>query len=196
MPAPDIAEIIKQNVEELKKLQTRVLPIKVGRAVQESIRNNFRQGSFYGGQPWETPLRTELGFHGAGAQYGPLLSGSNHLMMQTDYVPLPGKVLIQNTEVYAPVHNDGAEIGVTPKMKRYFWARHIESRERHGDESPEASFWKNMALKKPGSTIRIPQRHFLGPSPQVDKIVKEVVDAELQTFINKLNNGRITSGSY
>ena len=190
MPAPDLAAIIKQNVEKLQRLQTRVLPIKVGRAVQASIRENFRQGRFYNGQSWQTPLRTELGFHGAGAQYGPLLSGTNHLMMSTDYQPMPGRVLIRNTEVYAPVHNDGASIAVTSKMKRYFWARQIESRRRYGDDSPEASFWKNMALKKAGSSIRIPQRHFLGPSPEVDKIVKRIVDAELQNFINDLDNGR------
>ena len=187
MPAPNIVAQIKKNVDELVKLQTRVLPIKVGRAVQESIRQNFRQGSFYGGEAWRTPLRTDLGFHGAGAQYGPLLSGSNHLMMSTDYVPMPGRVLIRNNVIYAPVHNDGASIAVTSKMKRYFWARQIESRKRYGDDSPEASFWKNMALKKAGSKITIPQRHFLGPSPQVDQIVKRIVDAELQNFIKRLN---------
>ena len=78
----------------------------------------------------------------------------------------------------------------------YFWARQIESRKRFGDDSPEASFWKNMALKKPGSSIRIPQRHFLGPSPEVDRIVKGIVDAELQNFIKNIDNGRITPGAH
>lgn len=196
MPAPNIAAAIKKNVDELIRLQTRVLPVKVGRAVQASVRENFRKGRFYNGQPWQTPLRTDLGFHGAGARYGPLLSGSNHLMMSTDYVPMPGRVLIRNNEIYAPVHNDGAAITVTSKMKRYFWARQIESRKRFGDDSPEASFWKNMAIKKPGSSIRIPQRHFLGPSPEVDRIVKGIVDAELQNFIKNIDNGRITPGAH
>lgn len=196
MPAPDIEKMIRENLENLKKLYLRTLPVKVGRAVQASVRENFRKGRFYNCQPWQTPLRTDLGFAGAGARYGPLLSGSNHLMMSTDYVPMPGRVLIRNNEIYAPVHNEGAAITVTSKMKQYFWARQIESRKRFGDDSPEASFWKNMALKKPGSSIRIPQRHFLGPSTEVDRIVKNIVDAELQNFIKNIDNGRITPGAH
>jgi phage gpG-like protein len=104
-------------------------------------------------------------------------------MMNTDYEPLPGRVLIFNTEVYAATHNDGEDIPVTERMKRFFWAKHIESKEQTGRESPEAEFWKRMALKKPGSTIRIPQRHFLGPGPQVDAIVTTVIEKELEEFI-------------
>ena len=110
MPAPDIENKIRHDLEDLKRLYLHKLPIRVGVAVRDSIRQNFRQGNFYGGQAWATPLRTQLGFRGAAGQYGPLLSGSNHLMMNTDYQPIPGKVIIQNTEVYAATHNDGEEI--------------------------------------------------------------------------------------
>ena len=75
MSAPDFASIVKKDLADLQKLRERVLPIKVGRAVQASVRENFRKGNFYGGAPWLTPLRTSLGFRGAGGQYGPLLSG-------------------------------------------------------------------------------------------------------------------------
>ena len=94
MPAPDIEKMIRENLEDLMKLYQRTLPVKVGRAVQASVRENFRKGRFYGGEAWQTPLRTSLGFRGASGQYGPLLSGSNHLMMNPDYEPLPGKVNI------------------------------------------------------------------------------------------------------
>lgn len=183
MPAPDIEKMIQEDLADLKKLYLHKLPVRVGVAVRDSIRQNFRQGSFYGGERWQTPLRTTLGFRGAAGQYGPLLSGSNHLMMNTDYEPLPGRVLIFNNEVYAATHNDGEDIPVTERMKRFFWAKHIESKEQMGRESPEAEFWKRMALKKPGSTIRIPQRHFLGPGPQVDTIVTTVIEKELEEFI-------------
>lgn len=189
MPAPDIEQIIRRDLEDLKKLYTRTLPVKVGRAVQSSVRENFRQGSFYGGERWQTPLRVTLGFRGAPGQRGPLLSGSNHLMMNTDYQPLPGRVIIRNNEVYAATHNDGEDIGVTERMKRFFWAKHMEDKKRLGAESPEAEFWKNMALKKPGSKISIPRRHYLGPGPQVDALVQEVIDKELQEFINTHFNG-------
>ena len=192
MPAPDIENIIRKNLEDLKKLYMRTLPVKVGRAVQGSVRENFRQGSFYGGERWQTPLRVTLGFRGAPGQRGPLLSGSNHLMMNTDYQALPGRVIIFNNEVYAATQNDGEDIPVTERMKRFFWAKHIEEKKGLGANSPEAEFWKRMALKKPGSKITIPQRHFLGPGPAVDKLVNDLINKELQEFINTHINGTTT----
>ena len=196
MPAPDLANMIQHDLEDLKKLYLRTLPVKVGRAVRDSVRQNFRQGNFYGSDRWQTPLRTTLGFRGAAGQYGPLLSGSNHLMMNTDYVPLPGKVVIRNTEVYAATHNDGDEIGVTERMKRFFWAQHIEHKARLGVEAPETEFWKRMALKKPGSRIKIPRRHFLGPGEKVDAIVNDIINKELQEFINTHSNGKTTGSTH
>ena len=196
MPVPDIEKMIQGSLEELKQLSQRKLPVKVGVAVRDSVRQNFRQGNFYGGDRWQEPLRVTLGFRGAPGQRGPLLSGSNHLMMNTDYQALPGRVIIRNNEVYAATHNDGEDIGVTERMKRFFWAKHLEDKKRLGAESPEAEFWKRMALKKPGSKIRIPRRHYLGPGPAVDKMVQEIIDRELQEFINKQINGTATSNPY
>ena len=196
MPAPDLENMIRSSLEDLKRLYLRKLPVRVGVAVRDSVRQNFRQGNFYGGERWQTPLRTSLGFRGAAGQYGPLLSGSNHLMMNTDYQPLPGKVIIRNTAVYAATHNDGEEIGVTERMKRFFLAKHLEHKQRMGVEAPETELWKRMALKKPGSRIKIPRRHFLGPGKEVDAIVQAVVDKELQEFINTHTNGKTTGKSY
>ena len=192
MPAPNIEKTIQRELEDLKKLYLHKLPIRVGVVVRDSVRENFRQGNFYNGERWQTPLRTSLGFRGATGQYGPLLSGSNHLMMNTDYQPLPGRVIIRNNEVYAATHNDGADIGVTERMKRFFWAKHMEDKTRLGENSPEAEFWKRMALKKPGSRITIPRRHFLGPSKEVDAIVQKTINNELQEFIKMNDNGTIT----
>jgi phage gpG-like protein len=192
MSAPNIEKTIQRQLEDLKKLYLHKLPIRVGVVVRDSVRENFRQGNFYNGERWQTPLRTSLGFRGATGQYGPLLSGTNHLMMNTDYQPLPGRVIIRNNEVYAATHNDGADIGVTERMKRFFWAKHMEDKTRLGENSPEAEFWKRMALKKPGSRITIPRRHFLGPSKEVDAIVQKTINNELQEFIKKNDNGTIT----
>ena len=195
MPAPDIRKMIQDDLKELKRMQERVLPVKVGRAVQASVRENFRKGRFYNGPEWQEPMRRELGFSGAGGQYGTLLSGSNHLMMSTDYVPMTGRVLIRNLVHYASVHNDGDQIPVTQRMKKFFWAKHYEAEELRGKGSAEADFWKNMALKKPGGRIKIPRRHFLGPDRAVDKIVKDVVNTELRNFIHN-HNGKITARSH
>lgn len=195
MPAPDLIGMVQEDLKELIHLQQRVLPVKVGRAVRDSVRENFRKGRFYNGSNWQTPLRTSLGFSGAGGQYGPLLSGSDHLMMSTDYIPLQGQVIIRNPVEYASVHNDGDQIPVTQRMKKFFWAKHYEAEELRGKGSVEADFWKNMALKKPGGRIKIPRRHFLGPGAAVDKIVNGVVDTELRKFVKQHSNGKTTARS-
>jgi phage gpG-like protein len=43
-----------------------------------------------------------------------------------------------------------------------------------------------MALKKPGRKIKIPKRRFLGPSPQVDKIVSDIINNEFEKYIKRL----------
>ena len=92
MPAPDLQREVQRAVQELIRLKDRVLPVKVGRAVRDSVRDNFRRGGFYG-ESWKPPLRIQSGF-GSGPSYGPMLSGRNHLMMSTDYEPEPGRVTI------------------------------------------------------------------------------------------------------
>ncbi len=76
---------------------------------------------------------------------------------------------------YAAIHNDGGEIVVTQRMKRFFWHKYYEAtgsfgRKKDGSRrndkrtnqlSTEAEFWKFMALKKAGTTIKIPR--FLPP---------------------------------
>jgi phage gpG-like protein len=186
--------MVKRDLADLQRLRDRVLPIKVGRAVQAGVRENFRRGNFYGSAQWLTPLRTSLGFRGAGGKYGPLLSGSNHLMMSTDYyVPKPGTVVIISDTPYSNTHNEGEEIGVTTKMRKYFWARHLEDKKRYGAEAPETEFWKRMALKKPGSHIKIPRRHFLGPDKAVDRTVNDIINNELENFIKSHNHGTTTA---
>lgn len=198
---PDISKILQRQVNDLNRLTNRVLPVKVGRAVVESTRQNFRQGGFYGSK-WKDPIRRTMGFGGADGQYGPLLSSQNHLMSSTDYIPGPGKVTIQNTAVHAQIHNEGGDIPVTVKMKRFFWAKYHEKglvsklygsgkgkrmKQKSDAFSGEAGFWKGMALKKVGSRIRIPKRQFLGESPQLKKTIDDIINKELQNQVKKWN---------
>ena len=196
MPAPDLQGEINKALKELMRLKDRVLPVKVGRAVRDSVRNNFRKGGFYG-QTWKPPMRTDLGFEGP--SYGPMLSGTNHLMMSTDYVAEPGRVIIQNSLIYAQIHNEGGEITVTKRMKGYFWSMYYrrgmvgqmygqakgkKNQQKAETLNQEAMFWRAMALKKVGSKIKIPQRKFLGDHPEVERLVKSIINAELTNFIN------------
>ena len=104
----------------------------------------------------------------------------------------------------ADIHNEGGEIKVTARMKRYFWARHYaavggfgrkKNGELRGDKrtrqlSSEAAFWKYMALMRVGSVIHIPRRQFLGASPEVEKAVTAIIEQNLEEYFNnefKLN---------
>lgn len=100
------------------------------------------------------------------------------------------------TEPYAGIHNDGGEIQVTERMKKFFWAKYYESSGSFGRRkdgslrqdkrtrqlSEEADFWKLMALMKVGSTIKIPRRRFLGTSPEVEQIVREAIERNLTEY--------------
>ncbi len=101
-----------------------------------------------------------------------------------------------STLPYASIHNDGGEIKVTRKMKRYFWHKYYattgsfgrkKNGERRNDKrtvqlSTEAEFWKHMALMKEGKSIKIPRRRFLGVSPEVEKTVKEIIEENLTDY--------------
>lgn len=99
---------------------------------------------------------------------------------------------------YAEIHNEGGEITVTDKMKRFFWAKYYSTvgsfgRKKNGERrndkrnmqlSNEAEFWKHMALMKVGKTIKIPRRQFLGYSPEIEKLVREIIEENLADYFN------------
>ena len=97
---------------------------------------------------------------------------------------------------YAAIHNEGGEIIVTPKMKKFFWHKYYEAtgtftRKKTGKSgksgtsvNTEAEFWKFMALKKAGTTIRIPRRQFLGTSPEVEQTVRNIIEENITEYID------------
>lgn len=109
-----------------------------------------------------------------------------------------------STLPYASIHNEGGEIKVTAKMKKYFWHKYYSATgsfgrkkngERRNDQrtvqlSTEAEFWKLMALMKVGKKIRIPRRQFLGQSAEVERAVREIIEENLTEYFGnefKLN---------
>ncbi len=195
MSNPNIESEVQKCLKDLMHIRSRVIPVKVGKEVVASVRQNFRSGGFYGAS-WKRTKRQDVPFKGAAGSYGPLLSNTTHLMSSTDYVPGDAQVTIRNPVPYARYHNEGAESKVTKRMKKYFWARYYQagggsSSETKGKKgrkkkaNPEAEFWKAMALKKSGSRIRIPRRRFLGPSPKVDKIVTDIINNEIDKYIKQ-----------
>ena len=111
-----------------------------------------------------------------------------------------GAITFYSELPYAAIHNEGGEIRVTERMKRYFWRRYYETtgvfgRRKDGTVrrdkrnvrlDTEADFWKAMALMKSGSVIRIPRRQFIGYSPEVEKAVREIIEENLDEYFKNL----------
>ena len=106
-----------------------------------------------------------------------------------------------STLPYAAIHNDGGEIKVTARMKRFFWHKYHEAtgsfgRKKNGERrndkrtvqlSTEAEFWKHMALMKEGKSIKIPRRRFLGASPEVEQAVKDIIEENLAEYFEHVS---------
>jgi hypothetical protein len=94
--------------------------------------------------------------------------------------------------------NQGGEIVVTAKMKRFFWAMFYKSSgavtssgkgERNTRLTEEAKSWKALALQKVGAIMKVKQRQFIGDHPQVRQRVEHIVDANMREIEREILNG-------
>ena len=131
----------------------------------------------------------------------PLLLDTGNLRRSIRAEKTPNSIVFTSNAPYAAIHNHGGEITVTRKMKAYFWHKYKEAQGGFGYTkkgtmrndaknralTSEAQFYKAMALQKVGKNIRIPQRQFIGNSPEVEKAVREIVIDNLEQFIDKID---------
>ncbi|SDX11154.1 hypothetical protein [Flavobacterium degerlachei] len=98
---------------------------------------------------------------------------------------------------YASLQNEGGEIEVTAKMKRFFWAMFYKANgavtasgkgERNKRLSQEAQTWRALALQKVGAKMKIKQRQFIGDHPQVRKRVEHVIDKNMKELEKDIFN--------
>jgi phage gpG-like protein len=172
---------------------------------KELIQENFRRQSWHGeGWPPKRPYpgsRAKTLYKEGLLQESvdPLANHANQTIEVTS--PLP----------YAALHNDGGEITVTAKMKRFFWAMHLKAKgakargARAVKLNAEAEHWKGLALMKVGSKMKIPRRRFVGDHPVLDAAIERIVDlnvkeaadalaAHLQAGLDKAGGGQTTPG--
>ena len=127
---------------------------------------------------------------------GSILIDTGKLRQSISSRSTDSSITFYSTLPYASIHNDGGEIKVTAKMKRYFWHKYYEAtgsfgRKKNGERrndkrtiqlSTEAEFWKHLALMKVGKSIKIPRRRFLGASPEVEQAVKDIIEENLTEY--------------
>ena len=179
---------ILQYQKQLADLTRRRMPVLAGNIAKRHIEENFRKGGFThnGFHKWKETKRQRNGGSSAGSQYGPLLSGRNHLSGNIQYTPGDGQVTIFTRAPYAGIHNWGGIVRptVTPQMRRFAWAQHYREA---GKDKKKDTFWKRLALtQKTKLTINIPQRQFM-PSKPGSELIRKVND-KLNTEVEKIIN--------
>ncbi len=107
-----------------------------------------------------------------------------------------GSIRYTSNQPYAAIHNSGGEITVTKRMRGYFMWRLKEVRKKYRSKkdgsrrkdkynrrvSDEEQFYRAMVGKKVGSKIIIPQRQFIGNSPETEQIIQGVVKENIDAF--------------
>lgn len=174
----DVQNIIKRILKDIR--------VEMG----DEFDRNFERQAFFS-EAWarrKSPTRPG----------GSILIDTGNLRKSIGSRTTENSIVFYTTLPYAAIHNDGGEIKVTKKMKRYFWHKYYEAAGSFGrrkDGTPrkdqrtvqltaEAEFWKFMALKKEGSVIKIPRRQFLGTSPEVEQAVREIIEENITEYFN------------
>lgn len=168
--------------------------------LSDEFDQNFEREAFFS-EAWQrrkSPTRPD----------GHILVDTGQLRRSIRSRTTENSIVFFTTEPYAAIHNDGGEIVVTERMKRYFRHKFYETQRgftrKKGDKpsrplsdggfyawtskmqlSDEAEFWRFMALKKAGTTIKIPRRRFLGTSPEVEQAVRNIIEENLEGYIEE-----------
>lgn len=170
------------------------------RDVQVELRDEFdrnfsRQGFF--GEQWarrKSPL----------AKAGSAILTGTGALRRSITSRISGNSLTFSSDLpYAALHNEGGEIRVTPRMRRFFWAKYYAARgsfgyrkdgrkrqnKRNAYLTEEAAFWRAMALKPVGSSIQMPRRQFLGTHPKLEQLVREIIEENVEQALGGLAQG-------
>lgn len=175
---------------DFKALENRIINDVAVEAAEEFDRN-FERKAFFN-QKWPTAKINN--------SRGTLLNRTGNLRRSIRHTVSSGSIKFTSSLPYASIHNQGGEIVVTAKMKKYFWAMHYKAggaitTTKSGAESKskrnvkltaEAEKWKNFALMKVGQKIKIQKRQFIGNHPDITKAVKKIVDENVKRFSEDL----------
>lgn len=204
MDIKDFSRELKRNAKEIGDLYRRKMPVYAGRLAKDHYQDNFRRGGFVnrGLHKWPEAKRRQSGSASAQANYGTLMSSRQHLFSSIYYAPGDARVKVANSAPHAPAHQNGETITipVTPKMRRFAWAKHYEagggnlslsSGPKNADrgqsaENDEADMWKGLALtKKTELKVKLPERPFIGESEELTRKIVDKGDLEVRKIINR-----------
>jgi phage gpG-like protein len=177
----DIGIIIKRILRDIQ--------VELG----DEFDKNFERQAFFS-QAWQrrkSPTR----------QGGATLIDTGQLRKSVRSEVKDSSIVFRSDLPYAEIHNEGGEIKVTPKMKKYFWHRYYDCTgsfgrrkdgslrrdKRNSRLTTEAEFWKALALMRVGSAIKIPKRQFLGVAPEVEATVREIIEDNISEYLDNID---------
>ena len=122
---------IRQQAQQISGLLNRRMPVLAGNIAKRHIEEDFRKGGFTGRgfHRWKETRRQRGSGNSAASQYGPLLSGRNHLSGSINFRPENRLVRVYTNVPYAAVHNNGGTLHptVTPQMRKFAWAMYYKT---------------------------------------------------------------------
>lgn len=180
MNSKQFQQLLQKKQQEIQMAIDRTLPIKIGRIAKNHIQENFRKGGFQnnGLKPWKRKKHND--------KYSPLMSSRQHLYGSIQYKPNKAQVTVGTNLPYADIHNDGGQIIVTARMKRFFWAKHRETNGNSWKKTKNNdNFWKALALKPVGATIKIPKRQFIGESKELNTQIADLIEKEINNILKQ-----------
>lgn len=162
--------------------------------VMEEFDRNFERKAFFD----KTWPRNKLV-----NRIGSMMARSNNLRRGFRAKIEGDKIVFSNSMPYAKIQNEGGEIIVTHKMKKYFWAMYYQAsgqikvssktgkqlnNARNQRLSIEAEQFKALALMPIGKKIRIPSRRVIGPHPKIKDSVERIVNNHLSELNEQILN--------
>lgn len=168
------ADDMMRKLQEAKEYLSRDVTTVIGVEAVKHFKNNFMEEGF-DGDKWaarQTKNRlSKLILTGQGS--------GDHLGDSIDYKEQGDTVTIYSDKLYAQIHNEGGEIAVTPKMKKFFWFKSQEAKDAGDADAAEQYKW--MALSQ---TITIKQRKFMGSSEVLNEKIVDKITRDLTQILN------------
>ncbi len=155
-------------------IQQTLTDIKV--KLEGEFKENFTRKAFFD-EKWKTPKFSN--------SRGSVMLRSGNLRNSIISKIQGNSIAFSSSMPYAEIHNNGGEITITSKMKKYFWAKHIEA--KNAKKHTISEQWKALALKKVGDTIKIEKRQFIGHHDKTDATIKEIINHNLEELKKEMD---------
>lgn len=148
---------------------------------------NFRRKAFFD-QPWKP--RGDSGWKKAGknrSERGSLLLVTGKLRRSLRAQATPTGVSFSSAMPYASIHNEGFEgwVNVPQHTRRETTAiRLVKGKRQLKRQKVRVRAHKVGSYKK---FVRMPQRRFVGNHPEVEKLVRRIIDRQVEAFRGELD---------